>query len=81
MNFFQEKEKALIKSLIYGFIGGVYFSILFISRTKVIRNGNYQTFYERTQYEHIIDILKTSVIISIIMFVITLFYLYFNQEE
>ena len=39
MNLFSKNEKTLVKSLIYGLIGGFYFSILFISRTKTIESG------------------------------------------
>ncbi|MBP3951551.1 hypothetical protein [Bacillus suaedae] len=81
MNFFHENEKKLVKSLIYGLIAGVYYSILYVNRTKEIINGNTHTFHEATIFEYIIEILRTSVTISITTFIIVMVYLYVQQNQ
>ncbi|SDM44338.1 hypothetical protein [Sediminibacillus halophilus] len=65
MKFLKENEMTLVKALIYGFIAGVYYSILFVSQTKVYVNGNTRTFQEKSIFEYIVEVLQISVSVSI----------------
>ncbi len=81
MGFFRDNEKVFVKSLIYGFIGGLYYSILFIPRTEeIITQGDWTKFsyQELTVFEYIIKVLQTSIIVSIGTFAVALIYLYYK---
>ncbi|RDW14994.1 hypothetical protein [Oceanobacillus chungangensis] len=81
MNLFRKNEKTLVKSLIYGLIGGFYFSILFISRTEEIDSGEgWRTFNELSIFEYILKVLQVSIIISIGTFIVVLLYPYFKKK-
>ncbi|TFB22878.1 hypothetical protein E3U55_06465 [Filobacillus milosensis] len=67
MNFLQKSEKKLVKGLVYGFIIGIYSSVLFIYEDS----GTLSSYF--------IDVLKNSIIISIITFAFTLLLLYLNE--
>ncbi|QTN01118.1 hypothetical protein ERJ70_18590 [Sediminibacillus dalangtanensis] len=79
MNFLKENEVKLVKALIYGFIGGVYYSILFVSQTEVFVNGNTRTFQEKTVFEYIVEVLQVSVSVSIGATVLLGIYLHIKQ--
>ena len=82
MIFIQKSEKTLVKSLLYGLIGGLYFSILFVSRTEEIDSGEgWRTFTELSGLEYFIKVLQVSILISIGTFIIVLLYLYFRKSR
>lgn len=74
-------EKKLVKSLIYGLIIGIYFSILTISDSEQIRsNDGWYTERSLSIFEYIQKLLQTSVIISIALVIIVAFYLYYKDD-
>lgn len=80
MNLFSKKEKVLVKSLIYGFIGGLYYSILFTSRTReIVNQGNFRTYQELTVFEYVVKVLQTSIIFSVGTVIVVLLYLYYRN--
>lgn len=81
MKLFQKNEKTLVKSLIYGFVAGLYLSILFVSRIKDIHSGDgWISSQELSVFEYTVKVLQVSISISIGVFIIVLLYLY-NKEN
>lgn len=81
MNLFRKNEKTLIKSLIYGLIGGFYFSILFISRIEEIDMGEgWKTAHELSIFEYVLKVSQVSITISIGTFIVVLLYLYIKKK-
>lgn len=82
MNLLVKNEKTLVKSLVYGLLGGLYFSILFISRTEEIAvQRNMRTYQELSIFEYIIKVLQTSIIISVATFIVVLLSLYIKSKK
>lgn len=81
MHFFKTNEKPLIKSLIYGFIGGGYIGVLFLPREKLVPNPLGKRFYINSAFEHILSILKISVSVSLIVFILSIIFLYLNNKK
>lgn len=81
MSFFKRNEKTLVKSLIYGFVGGLFYAILFIPVTKTITNGSVNTFQKSTTLQYIIDVLQSSIIISLITLIVTFTFLLLKQKN
>lgn len=83
LNFFKRNEKTLVKSLFYGLIGGLFYSLLFVQRTKLLPKGqdNFQAYDESTLFEYIVEILRTSITISIVILAVTILYLYYIQYK
>lgn len=81
MNLFRKNEKALVKSLIYGLIGGFYFSILVIPRTETIESGEaWRTFNELSIFEYVVKVLQVSIAISIGTLIVVLLYLFLKRK-
>lgn len=81
MNLFRKNEKALVKSLIYGLIGGFYFSILVIPRIETIESGEgWRTFNELSIFEYVVKVLQVSIAISIGTLIVVLLYLFFKRK-
>lgn len=80
MTFFNKNEVTIIKSLLYGFVLGFYFSVLFLPKNKIIFNkfDGSKSFINRTPFEYVVDILKISIITSILVLSVTLIFLYFR---
>ncbi|BAC15299.1 hypothetical protein [Oceanobacillus iheyensis HTE831] len=74
LHFFRKNERSLVKALFYGLIVGFYFSFLFIKRDKLVQRGegNTRIYIESTLFEYILEVVRTSIVISIGVFVITL---------
>lgn len=85
MNFFKKWEQILRKSLFYGFIIGFYYSVLFVSKNEVIKDqnsvDNTRHILSRTNFDYVIEIIRTSLVISLLMLFITTLYLYFREKK
>lgn len=81
--FFQNNEKTLVKSLVYGLISGLFFSLLFVQRTKLVpkNGGDTRVYDDSTIFEYVIEVLRTSILISIAILIITILYLYFKKKK
>lgn len=78
--FFLKNEKILIKSLLYGFVGGFFYGILFTPTTKIVPNGNSNLYEETTPLHYTIDILQASVIASLITLLITIIFIFTKKK-
>lgn len=81
MNFIRTNEKAIVKSLFYGFIVGFFGSVLFLPKQRLVPSIYGQKVYESSPAEHIINILKVSVTTSLVAIAITLIYLYIKNKN
>ena len=69
-------EKSIIKSLLYGFLGGVYYYFIFKPRVKVQKVGGEYTYSHMSYGEYFIELIRFSLIISLIAGLIVLIYLF-----
>lgn len=66
--------------MVYGLIGGLYISVLFISRSETIESGEgWKTSYELSIFEYVIKVLQVSIVASIGTFIVVLLYLYLKK--
>ncbi|RSL28925.1 hypothetical protein D7Z54_33925 [Salibacterium salarium] len=81
MNFFKMYEKSLVKSLVYGFVIGLFYSLLFVPTFDLIPNGTTQIVQSNTPFEYTIKILQISVVIAICSLMINSLYQYYKFKR
>lgn len=74
VDFFEIHEKKIIKSLIYGFVIGLYLGILFHPGVDVRVENNTKIYDDLTFLKYTMDLLQTSVISSLLVLLLTLLY-------
>ncbi|WLR41443.1 hypothetical protein LC087_11085 [Bacillus carboniphilus] len=70
-------EKGLIRALLYGFLAGLYFGVIFISREKEVDGYTFQS----TLSDHLFNIIKLSFTISLISAAVYLLWVYYMPSQ